>query len=48
MLFQIKDLIEGGQVKINEVDENNVTALRNFILFFVSIFKVNYTSSQRF
>ncbi len=33
ILFQIKELIEGGQVKINDVDENNVTALRNFIIF---------------
>lgn len=28
ILFQIKELIESGQVKINDVDENNVTALR--------------------
>ena len=29
MYFKIKKLIEGKEVKVNDVDENNVTALRD-------------------
>ncbi len=32
LCFQIKELIESRKVGVNEVDENNVSALRNFHL----------------
>ena len=37
-MFQIKDLLETGQVAVNDADENNVTALRQEL--FTYIYKI--------